>query len=162
MLNGFIVNFQSVINPDQTSNVKNKLLDRYGILELFRRHGVPDLIYLNPPRVHQTQNAYNIEIVYSDEKIMAIYPGAAKLADNDKYVLCPAIGDGDVSSFSIALVNPADQKLNIIEFARGSFNKDFILSYYDDKIQLDPQGVYDLFDKQEKKCFYEDEFRAVK
>jgi hypothetical protein len=155
---GLKVSFGPILKPDRNADSNSKLLEVYGIVQLFQKHGIPDEIFLYPTRVRQTQSAYGIEIVYHDEKILANYGGAAKLAENDKYELCPNIGDGDVQDFTIAVGNPLDD-LNVIELTWGSFNPNFDLSSYGDDLQrLDPQGLYSLFMEKREKCFYEDQY----
>ncbi len=156
---GIHVNFAPVMKSDRTVDTENRLLERYGIVEIFERHGVPDQILLYPTRSRQTQSAYGIEMIYQDDKILARYSGIAKLAQNDKYELCPVLGDGNIDIFSMAFADPADFEVNIIEFMWGSFNDNFDLEKYETWfVQLDPQRIYDLFIHQRKRCFYEDEY----
>lgn len=162
IVTGFIVNFQSVMKSDRTVDTGNRLLERYGIIELFERHGVPDQILFNPtgrPHTGSMYDFYDIEVVYHAYKIMASYGGLAKLAENGKHELCPALGDGNIDSFSMAFADPVNPDVNIIEFMWGSFNENFDLEKYEaGRAQLDPQGIYDLFVHQGKRCFYEDEY----
>jgi hypothetical protein len=159
LVSGLIINFGPILRPDKTADPFDTLLVRYGIVELFHRHGVPSVVFLNPPHTRQTQSAYSLEVVYDDQKILARYSGTARVLMDEKYQLCPAIGDGDVDSFTIALGNPSDD-LNIIELAWGSFVSDFdLVSYGSDLIKLNPQTLYSLFMEQGERCFYEDEYR---
>jgi hypothetical protein len=159
VVSGLIIGFGPTLDPNRKADTKSKLLEHYGIMEILQRHGMPDEIYLYPTRNGQTQSAYSVEIVYNTEKIFASYPGIAKLTKNDKYKLCPAVGDGDVSSFDIALGNPLNAESDVIELAWGSFVKDFNPGYYRAHHQkLDAEAIYDLFIKKGQRCFYEDEY----
>jgi hypothetical protein len=166
VVTGLIIDIQPIMRiTDRKSDRTTRFLERYGIIELFKHHGVPDEMYLFPTRIRNTGSAYDIEVVYQDDKIFAVYNGVAKLADNEKYELCPAIGDGDIDTFSMAFADPENKGLNMIDFMWGSFNPDFhfSLDVYTGEMNmkmLDAQAIYDLFIRQEKRCFYEDEYHV--
>jgi hypothetical protein len=157
---GLIVNSEPILKPDRKSDRKTEFFVRYGIIELFSRHGVPEQIYLSPTRQGQPQSYYSLEIIYFDKKIIAKYSGFAELTENNKYKLCPVIGDGNIELFDLAFADPASNEINIREFLHGSFNQNFNLETYGKGrlVELDSQGIYDLFIKQSKRCFYEDEY----
>lgn len=163
IISGLIADFDPIFDAERKEDLNSRLLEHYGLLELLQRHGAPNEIFLRPTRNGQSQSAYGIEVVYHTEKILADYHGAAKLAENSKYKLCPMIGDGDVYNFSLALGNPLDQDLNVIELIWGSFNDHFSLESYQSQYpRLDPVAIYDLFVTKGERCFYEDEYRLEK
>lgn len=162
-VSGLIVNFDPVIDSGIKADRNNKFLERYGLLELLQQHGVPDEIYIYPTRSRSQASVYSVEIIYNTKKIYARYSGVAKLDENDKYKLCPIIGDGDIDIISLALGDPSNRDLNMIELIWGSFNDHFDLEYYVSEYpQLDPEAVYGLFVTKGERCFYEDEYRFEK
>jgi hypothetical protein len=61
----------TAIDPASGKNFKlgdDSHFDRYGLLSLFQHHGIPDAMYMIPPRTYNTQSAYDIDVIYFDEK----------------------------------------------------------------------------------------------
>jgi hypothetical protein len=81
-------------------------LDWYSISEVFKRYGSPDEIYLN---VSNQNLVYSITIVYERKKVVLMYTGLANQNNEGNYItLCPNLGDGDISSMELRVLNPSD------------------------------------------------------
>jgi hypothetical protein len=164
IVQGIIVGFNSPQRLDRLGHedLSDRHLERYGILELFRRHGIPDEMYITPPRTHNTIAAYGIDVIYNHSQIMAMYPGIANLDKNGKYKLCPSIGDGDVGGFMFAVAAPSVDDMPYFFFSNRvkNFTPSTVLSYREETQKLDAQGIYNLFMNKNERCFYEDQFRV--
>lgn len=105
---GLIVHIEDGQGTDN-EQIQERPLERYGLEELLQRHGVPDEVYLQPPKAQPPPPAspspyewYILDVVYQEQKIFASYPGWAKFSPSQgKYELCPEIGDGQIDTFSI-------------------------------------------------------------
>jgi hypothetical protein len=164
VVQGLIISLNAPQRFDENNIGHEDLSDsywgRYGMLDLFRHHGVPDEIYITPPRTQDTIAAYGIDVIYNHLQIMAMYPGIAKLDKNGKYKLCPATGDGDVGSFMFTVAAPSVDDMVYFFFSNRvkNFTPSVVSSYREETQKLDAQGIYNLFMEENEKCFYEDQF----
>jgi hypothetical protein len=163
IVQGVIVGFHAPVRYDVDKNRREDLtdrhLERYGILDLFRHHGIPDEIYITPPHTQDTIAAYGIDVIYNHSQIMGMYSGIAKLDKNGIYELCPSIGDGQVGGFMLIVAAPSidDMPYFFLSTKVKNFSSSTLDAYRESQ-KLDTQGIYNLFMKENKRCFYEDQF----
>ncbi|MBK7450361.1 MAG: hypothetical protein IPJ47_13445 [Anaerolineales bacterium] len=161
IVQGLIVGFNAPEKMDRLGreDLTDRHLERYGILELFRRHGIPDDIYITPPHTQDTIAAYGIDVIYNHSQIMGMYSGIAKLDKNGTYELCPSIGDGQVGGFMLIVAAPSidDMPYFFLSTKVKNFSSSTLDAYRESQ-KLDTQGIYNLFMKENKRCFYEDQF----
>lgn len=165
IVQGVIIGFHTPVKYDINKNRHEDLLDRqlegYGILELFRRHGIPDEIYITPPHTYDTIAAYGIDVIYNHSQIMGMYSGIAKLDKDGRYELCPSIGDGQVGGFILIVAAPSIDDMPYFFLSTNVKNfSSSTLDAYRKSQKLDAQGIYNFFMKENEKCFFEGQFLA--
>lgn len=134
------------------STLADENFEIYSILELFRKYGIPDNIYLYPPKVSQSPEGYGIYVFYEEEKIMLSYSGSSTEIDKRVYKLCPNIGDGDIGGLHLVTADPNDPLIHMIPYGWDDFSLAPSLTLTT-PLKLNPNDLYDLFINKNTYCF---------
>jgi hypothetical protein len=136
--------------------LKKEYFEKYSLLHIFERFGVPDAIYIDPPVAPDIQEVYSLYVFYEAQKIYIDYYGVSEEVEDGIYEICPNIGDGDILTMQIVVADPTDPRIHIIPYALQQFGLE---STYPPEIldlKLDAQKIYDLFIHQDDHCFQYD------
>lgn len=68
--------------------------------------GMPDGIYISPPKSPRIRDTYGIFVIYDREKLFLDYYGTANELSDGIYELCPNLGDKDVFDLRIVTADP--------------------------------------------------------
>lgn len=93
------------ITRDHKTETRDKHLTWYSLSGILKRYGSPDAIYL-----YYTNDSlgYSLDIVYAEKKFIIEYGGEANLDANGNLIVCPNLGDGNVSNIKLVVANPSD------------------------------------------------------
>lgn len=121
-------------------------LSRYSLYEIFRRHGVPDVVVITPV----IKGIYSMHIVYENLKMVVGLTGRAKEIPNGRYSLCPNLGEGNIGSATIALANSSDSTDVRSLFDYPFYDSEFPL---ENLTNLSVQRFYELILQEKPACF---------
>jgi hypothetical protein len=133
--------------------------EKYSLLYVLERFGVPDAIYMDPPKAPRIQDVYSLYVFYEAQKIYIDYYGAAEEFEDGMYQICPNIGDKNILDLQIVVADSNDPRIHIIPYALQQFSLE---STYPPEIldmKLDAQKIYDLFIHQDDHCFQYDGYQ---
>lgn len=99
-----VMSVESYDNDALAINDKDGHLSTYSLREVFLRNGIPDNVFFK----FRQRKGYGFGVVYENQKIAFEFGGIALPNINNEYIICPNIGEGQVSSMKIALANPSD------------------------------------------------------
>ena len=121
-------------------------LSRYSLFETFKNNNLPSKVVMTPIK----QGIYSLHVIYENMKMVIGLTGKAKELPDNRYLVCPDLGNGDVSSVTIALANQKDivdvKALLGYPFYEGEFPIEQI-------INTNIQGFYDMISSGKPACF---------
>jgi hypothetical protein len=139
--------------------LEKEYFEKYSLLYVLERFGVPYAIYIDPPKAPRIQDVYSLYVFYETQKILLEYHGLPEEIEDGIYEICPNIGDGDIMTMQIVVADSNDPRIHIIPYALQQFSLE---STYPPEIldmKLDAQKIYDLFIHQDDYCFQYDGYQ---
>ena len=126
-------------------------LARFSLREIFDRHGPPDIVYIDPPDISIRSRAYAIHVIYEQEKLLFTMSGGASLNAEERYRICPIIGEGDIGQGRFTFMspfNPDDIKTRAIISKHLSFPVEEVLDIsiedFYQRVLLDTPACFDI------------------
>jgi hypothetical protein len=95
--------FDASIRHGSFTATDDRHLAWYSIGEIIKRYGAPDNIYISTT---EGPLDYSLTIVYSGKKLVIQYIGLGRLNEDEQYVICPNMGEGDISQLKLVVAAP--------------------------------------------------------
>jgi hypothetical protein len=104
--NGLVqyINFDATSSREGSYVENDQHLSKYSLREVFRRHGLPNSIFMKPIK----RGVYTLHIVYDELKMVIGLTGQATRISGGEYEVCPNLGDGNPLSLTVGLAAPSD------------------------------------------------------
>ncbi len=139
--------------------LQREYFEKYSLLYVLERFGLPDAIYIDPPVAPDIQEVYSLYVFYEVQKIYINYYGVSEEVEDGIYEICPNIGDQNILDLQIVVADPTDPRIHIMPYALQQFSLE---STYPPEIldlKLDAQKIFDRFIHQNDHCFQFDGYK---
>lgn len=149
------------ISTDSSENgysvpLKHERFEKFSLLYVLEHLGMPDGIYINPPKSPRIRDAYGIYVIYDSEKLFINYYGTANEVSDGIYELCPNLDDKDIFNLRIVTADPNDSSIDLVPYTIYSFRPEKPYPVEELGLELDKNEIYNRYINQSSYCFQYD------
>lgn len=116
IVRGFSISTYSSANG-YSIPLKQEHFEKFSLLYVLKHLGLPDAIYMDPPKAPRIKDAYSIYVLYDHEKIFLEYYGTADEIFDGIYEICPNLGDKDIFDLHVVAADPYDTQIDLIPYS---------------------------------------------